>query len=689
MAELCRLLNIHALRTTVYHPQTDRLVERFNRTLKSMLRKFVEEDPRGWDKMLPALLFAVREVPQASTGFSPFELLYGRQPRGILDLLREDWEGQESRVMGTVPYVLQLRERLQKLGEFARTNLLQAQETQARYYDRGTKLRTFEPGDRVLLLLPSQESKLLAKWQGPFEVVRRVGPVDYEVRLTGRKKGLQIYHVNLLKKWKVQEGLVIDPSPPDEDLGPSAADPPPDQPATLGEELSPGQKDELSRLVQKYAHVLSSQPGRTRGISHHISTLPGQRVRDQHRPLPRKMWGLVERELQAMLEMGVIEESRSEWRSPIVLVPKPDGTMRFCIDFRKVNAISRFDAYPMPRVDELLERLGKARYLSTLDLTKGYWQIPLTPTSKEKTAFPTPFGLYQFITMPFGLHGAAATFQRLVDRLLRPHQLYATAYIDDIVVYSQTWPEHLQHLEAVLKALEDANLTANPGKCHLGRREVTYLGYTVGRGTLRPLVDKVQALQEWKRPKTKKQIRQFLGLAGYYCRFIPDFSTLATPLSDLTQKSMPTKVQWTPECEEAFHTLKQRLVKEPVLFPPDFAKDFILQTDASERGLGAVLAQEVDGEEHPVLYMSRKLFPREQRYSTIEKEALAVKWATDALRYYLLGSHFRLVTDHAPLRWLHSMKDTNPRIMRWYLSLQPYDFEVAHRLGKTHMNANF
>ncbi|XP_065434808.1 scavenger receptor cysteine-rich type 1 protein M130-like [Chrysemys picta bellii] len=407
------------------HFETDGLVERFNGTLKAMLRKFVEEDPSHWDTLFPALL----------------------QPRGILDLLKEEWETQETRVLGTTQYVLQLREQLQTLGAFARENLERAQAGQERLYNRGARGRKFAPGDRVLLLLPSSESKLLAKWQGPYEVIRRVGPVNYEVRLPGRWKETRIYHINLLKAWKTREAMFIGPSTPDSELGPLAGDLPDPGPATLGSGLSPRQRGQLQRVVEKFPDVLSARPGRTTLMSHHIATDPGKRVTDNHRPLPKKMWVTVRREVETMLEMGVVEESTSERRSPIVLVPKPDGTTRFCIDFRKVNAISRFDAYPMPRVDELLERLGGAKYLSTLDLTKGYWQIPLTPNSRAKTAFPTPFGLFQFVTMPFGLHGAAATFQHLMNKVLQPHNQYAAAYIDDIVVYSLDCADELRLAE--------------------------------------------------------------------------------------------------------------------------------------------------------------------------------------------------------------------------------------------------
>ncbi len=358
---------------------------------------------------------------------------------------------------------------------------------------------------------------------------------------------------------------------------------------------------------------------------------------------------MVQTELEAMLEMGVIEESHSDWASPIVLVPKTDGSVRFCVDYRKVNAVSKFDAYPMPRVDELLDRLGTARFYSTLDLTKGYWQIPLSPLSKEKTAFTTPFGLHQFVTLPFGLFGAPATFQRLMDRIL----------------------------------------TANPKKCAVGRVEVRYLGFHLGHGQVRPQINKTAAVATCPRPKTKKEVRQFLGLAGYYRRFVPNYSDLTSPLTDLTKKEAPDPVQWTELCQQAFTQVKAALCGGPLLHSPDFSLPFLLQTDASDRGLGAVLAQEMEGEERPVLYISRKLSKRETMYSTIEKECLAIRWAVLTLRYYLLGREFTLCSDHAPLQWLHRMKDTNAWITRWYLALQPFKFKVIHRPGAQMAVADF
>ncbi len=245
------------------------------------------------------------------------------------------------------------------------------------------------------------------------------------------------------------------------------------------------------------------------------------------------------------------------------------------------------------------------------------------------------------------------------------------------------------HLREVLRALRGAGLTANPKKCAIGRVEVRYLGFHLGHGQVRPQIDKTAAIAACPRPKTKKEVRQFLGLAGYYRRFIPDYSELTSPLTDLTKKEVPDTVPWTEQCQQAFTQVKAALCGGPLLHSPDFSLPFLLQTDASDRGLGAVLTQEIKGEERPVLYISRKLSKREPMYSTIEKECLAIRWAVLTLRYYLLGREFTLCSDHAALQWLHRMKDTNARITRWYLALQPFKFKVIHRPGTQMIVADF
>ena len=675
LKEMCQLLQVGQVRTSVYHPQTDGLVERFNKTLKSMLRKLVETDGKDWDKLLPYVLFAIREVPQSSTGFSPFELLYGRRPRGLLDLAKETWEQQPSRHRTLVEHVEQMSARMEQVWPMVRTHMEAVQKEQSRLYNRGAQVREFKPGDKVMVLVPTTECKFLAKWHGPYEVREKVGPVNYRVSQPGRRHLTQIYHINLLKQWR--ESV---PVPVQALLTTRSSPQPPEVP--MGHELTDRQRQELTELVGRHRDVFSEVPGRTHLAQHDIETEAYKKVRLRPYRIPEARRDAVRDEVRRMLDLGVIEPSNSAWSSPIVLVPKPDGTWRFCNDFRKLNEISKYDAYPMPRIDELIERLGPARYITTLDLTRGYWQVPLTPRAREKTAFTTPEGLFQYRVLPFGVHGAPATFQRLMDRVLRPHRAYAAAYIDDIVVHSTDWESHLEKLTAVLRALRRAGLTANPAKCRLGLEEANYLGHTVGRGCVKPQTDKVGSIRTWPQPTTKKQVRTFLGLVGYYRQFVPQFATLAAPLHELTGASQPTKVRWSPAAESSFQVLRQALCDSPILATPDFGKPFVLSTDASDVGVGAVLAQIQDGTEHPVTYISRKLLKHERNYATVEKEGLAIKWALERLQYYLLGREFLLITDHAPLKWMASNKNNNARITRWFLTLQDFKFTVEHRPGR-------
>ena len=278
----------------------------------------------------------------------------------------------------------------------------------------------------------------------------------------------------------------------------------------------------------------------------------------------------------------------------------------------------------MARIDDLIDRLGKAKYITTLDLAKGYWQVPVTMEASPKTAFSTPFGLYQFNVMPFGLRGAPATFQRLMDEVTAGLE-FTAAYLDDLIIYSTTWEEHVDHLRQIFTQLHEAILTVKPKKCQLGTNQCTYLGHIVGNGRVQPKQSKIEAVASFPKPCTKKQVRVFLGLTGYYRRFIADYASIAAPLSDLTKKSLPNEVCWNEACEKSFKCLKELLCKSPILHNPDFGKPFVLQTDASNHGVGAVLSQrDGNGEDYPIAYFSRKFLPREERYSTVEQECLAI-----------------------------------------------------------------
>ncbi|KAL8586472.1 hypothetical protein ACOMHN_050067 [Nucella lapillus] len=337
-----------------------------------------------------------------------------------------------------------------------------------------------------------------------------------------------------------------------------------------------------------------------------------------------------------MLKMGVIESASSPYSAPIVLVKKKDGKVRFCIDYRKLNKVLIFDAEPLPNVEQLFTKLGKARYFSKLDLSNGYWQIPVKTTDRPKTAFTTPQGQFQWVTMPFGLKTAGAIFSRTMRRVLQPLQdPDIHNFMDDVLVASETWEAHLLSLHRLFQRLHEVSMSARPSKCQLGLTEVEFLGHSVGWGQMTTQEDKERKIRDAEPPKTKKELRAFLGLVGYYRRFVPHFSDIALPLTQKTRGKQPQKIVWSDECQEAFDKLKQALVSHPVLILPDHGQQFVLRTDASGQGLGAVLLQEREGILQPVSYASKKLSDAEKRYHTIEQECLAVVWG---IRKFILTS---------------------------------------------------
>ena len=361
----------------------------------------------------------------------------------------------------------------------------------------------------------------------------------------------------------------------------------------------------------------------------------------------------MESEIDEMIELGVIVPSISPYSSPIVLVPKKDGSVIFCIDFRKLNKVTEFDAEPMPNMEEI-NRMSGHRFYSQMDLYKGYWQLGLSKRSRPYTAFETPKGLFQFKTMPFGLVNAGASFCRLI-RIVLQGLRNVDSFVDDMWIFMETWEKHLKSIKATLDRLRAAKLTEKPSKCKIGYSKIECLGHNIPceDQTLRPKDDKIQAVKDAQRPVTKKQVRGFLGLAGFYRKFIPNFSEIAAPLTDLTKKDRPNRIKdWLSHHERAFQTLKSCLTSSPILRLPVFneGKSFILRSEASDIGIEAVLLQEFEGEgKLPIAYASKKLLSQERNYSVIEKECLAIIWAIEKFRKYLFGEEFILECDQTPI----------------------------------------
>ncbi|XP_072182212.1 uncharacterized protein [Diadema setosum] len=452
--------------------------------------------------------------------------------------------------------------------------------------------------------------------------------------------------------------------------------------------LSHGERDDVKQIIADFPELFSDVPGRTSVVQHDVDVGETDPIKQHpYRANPEKMQHL-QSEVEYMLEHNIVEPSTSAWSSPCVLVPKPDGSYRFCTDYRKVNSCTKSDCFPIPRVDDCIDRIGKASYVSKFDLLKGYWQIPLTQRAKEISAFVTSKGLFQYTVMPFGMKNAPATFQRMMNELICGLD-GCEVYIDDVVVYSDSWDDHVRTVKELFKRLSAASLTVNLVKSEFGHSEVQFLGHVVGHGRVRPAAAKVQAVQDVPVPKTRKELMRFIGMAGYYRRFCHNFSDVVAPLTDLLRKNV--KFQWSAACQSAFDQVKAILSSGPVLAAPDFKKGFSLAVDASDVGAGAVLMQaDDDGVDRPVCYFSKKFNAHQRKYSTVEKETLALILSLSHFDVYVGSTTQPIVvwTDHNPLTFVNRMRNKNQRLMRWSLILQEYNLDIKHIRGKENIVAD-
>lgn len=460
--------------------------------------------------------------------------------------------------------------------------------------------------------------------------------------------------------------------------------------------LNAEEKSRLIRTLQPYRDVFFYEGQTltfTHEIKHQIKTTDESPIHQKTYKYPYHLRDVVSEQIQKLLDTGIVKESSSPWTSPIWVVPKKMDNSgkqkyRIVIDYRKLNEKTPADRYPIPEISEILDRLGKAQYFTVLDLASGFHQIEIDPKDTPKTAFNVDGGKFEFVRMPFGLRNAPATFQRLMDSVLRKHlNIRCFVYMDDIIIFSRSLEEHLQDIQKVLHTLQEANLKVQSDKSEFLRKEVEFLGHVVTTEGVKPNPKKIEAIKKWPLPKSPKELKSFLGTISYYRRFIPRFAHIAKPMTTkLRGKNKTIEVDAT--FETAFEKLKSIMTSDLILTYPDFNQPFVLTTDASNVAIGGVLSQVIDGKEKPIAYLSRTLSKAEEKYSATAKELLAIYFSAKMFRPYLYGRSFIIYTDHEPLTKELKLTDATGRVTRQRLYLEQFDFKLIYKQGKQNVVAD-
>ena len=663
ISQLCRNLNIDKIKTTPYHPETNGVVERLHGTLGAMLTKAAS---RGldWVGQIPFALFALRAAPNRETRFSPFELVFGRQIRTPLDILHQGWVEEEFEDFNTEEWAGWLKDRLEVWHSVMKSRGDHASSNRKKYFDKKAKERELQEGELVLCRIPGMIPKLAESWHGPYVVKQKLNRVNYKVEFENEK--CKVLHINNLKKYnqRMEEVLRIAVVAEDVIEGKRTG-------LKMSGSCDTFDRKQIKALQDEFPKVFNNEPGETDVCRLEIQTGDALPFALPAHQLPEKYRGGVKAELEKLLASQVIKPSTSPWASPVVPVPKKDGSIRVCIDYRRLNSITQADPFYMITLDEILDRVGNSQCLSKLDLSKGYYQISIAEQDQQKTAFISQFGKFEFNRMPFGLKNAPAIFQRLMEE-----------------VFSGDGIAHAQHLRLVVKALGEKGLTLKLEKCVFGKTHLEYLGHFIGCGTVAVPENRATDMANYIRPRTKKQLRSFLGAASYYRRFVKDFAQFSAHLSPSTSKFSPNVVAWTEVMVEAFDQIKVSLVKLCVLTIPCQGDCFSLHTDASGLGVGATLNVIREEEKRPVAYFSRQLQGAQKFYSATELEMLAIFMAVMHFDHFLMGAEFEIITDHRALIYLLSAKKLNRRIYGWMMKLLDFSFKIIYRPGTRHQDAD-
>ncbi|GFT85886.1 retrovirus-related Pol polyprotein from transposon opus [Trichonephila clavipes] len=633
-----------------------------------MLHNVVRDEGRGWHLQIPYVLWAYREIPHSTTGVSPFQLLYGRQPQGPLSILKSTWTGKHNNLqLCTTPvskYLEDLKCKLEKAAEQTKLVSTVQQEKMAYYHNLRSSDKVFKVREKVIVLIPDATSKLFARWQGPATIIEKRNPHSFLVEMPDNST--KHIHQNKLRHYVASSNSVNVIFEEGKEFGQVETPPTATEESKFYEVHNNLKTDNLNscnlkvlkNLISKFKYIFNKPVQPARVGAHKIELVANAVRRKPHcYSVPMAYRREVERQVQELLDLNLIEPSEAEIAHPIVCVAKKDSSIRMCVDFRALNAVTEVPVFPMKDMQELIFTAGSAHWLTSIDLLKG-WKIKMDEESKPLTAFTTHNAVYQMKTMPFGLAGASGPFQREMNCILKSHSEYAQAYMDDVVIFSKTFEEHLVHLELVLTELEKLGFSVRLDKCSFAAKRIKYLGHTIGGGKHGPDEDKILAIKRLIRPTTKKE------------------------------KNKPNDASWGEAEQNSFDKLKELLCKVTSLATPDANLPFQVHCDASDYGVGCCLTQQdTEGIYRPI-FASQKFNATQKNWASIEKEAWAVLYGLNKFDKWIYGAKVEIISDHNPLKYLNQTTPKSPKLTRWALALQRWNHSITHRPGIQHRSAD-
>jgi hypothetical protein len=677
---------------------------------------------------MPFALWSIRTAVNETLGISPYRAAFGRTPIGPLQILRDSWTGKRELPLDLArhprEYLQEVEEKLRIGQEYAEKHAIKAQKRYADYYNSKSSDKQFEVGEQVIYLARNSNQKMFSHWLGPCRIIRKKSSHSYVIDVEGVHRSV---HVNHLRKFhpsitevNVNNCSMIFDS--DEDFGrivsvdfnPCETDVNqfdecfesncdgdlnlPSKCLTADQlcHLTEERRQELCDLLDLYQECFSDKPGLCSYFEHRIEITKDfkpKRLREYR--IPELMKPEVQRQIDELARDGFIVPSSSPMASPLVCVLKGKdgkGGIRLAVDYKYVNSFTQNDAYVMPNLNDLIQKVGSAKFITTTDCRSGYWQLPIRQEDQWLTAFAYDGGLWEWTRLPFGLRTSGNTFVRCIQKILNPVRDFSFSFVDDLSVCSFNWDQHMDQLSAFLNEIRKSGLTLNLKKCSFARPEVKFVGHVIGSGRHRPDEEKLATVMDLSRPITKRDVRRVLGFFSYFRAYIPNASELTHILSNLTSKNMPAKVVWTEVEDHAFQQLKQALCEctRHNLYTIRYGEPFGVHVDASKYAVGACLTQwNADGTERPISFASSKLSGSQLSWAAIEKEAYAVVWALNKFRTWCFGVPIVVFSDSNPLTFLTSGATKSAKLTRWSLALQEYNVTFKYRRGSLNVVPDF